>query len=104
GVTVYGDDWNFPAGGNYRWREHEGRGYWNKGVWIGFYTSTPSAVTFGPGLSGPDFLWLEPAVQVHGQTGAATVAAPGRGAGLADHRHAPSSDAKTRASVARRAK
>jgi hypothetical protein len=36
GVTVYDDDWKWPEGGNYRWREHEGRGYWNKGVWIGF--------------------------------------------------------------------
>jgi hypothetical protein len=36
GLTVYDDDWSWPEGGNYRWREHEGRGYWNKGVWIGF--------------------------------------------------------------------
>ena len=36
-LHVYGDDWAFPEGGKYRWREHEGRGYWGpNGVWIGF--------------------------------------------------------------------
>ena len=31
------DDWAFPEGGKYRWREHEGRGYWGpNGVWIEF--------------------------------------------------------------------
>jgi hypothetical protein len=35
GIKVYPDDWKW-SGDNYRWREHEGRGYWNKGVWIGF--------------------------------------------------------------------
>ena len=24
-LHVYGDDWAFPEGGKYRWREHEGR-------------------------------------------------------------------------------
>ena len=35
---VYGDDWKWADADHdkYRWREHEGRGYWNKGVWIGF--------------------------------------------------------------------
>jgi hypothetical protein len=36
GVTVYGDDWKWNDDNKYRWREHEGRGYWNKNVWIGF--------------------------------------------------------------------
>src|SRR4029079_2499253 len=35
GLQVYPDDWKWE-GDKYRWREHEGRGYWNKGVWIGF--------------------------------------------------------------------
>jgi hypothetical protein len=36
-LHVYGDDWAFPEGGKYRWREHEGRGYWGpKGAWIEF--------------------------------------------------------------------
>ena len=38
GVHIYGDDWKWADADHdkYRWREHEGRGYWNKGVWIGF--------------------------------------------------------------------
>jgi hypothetical protein len=38
GVHVYGDDWKWGDADShkYRWHEHEGRGYWNKGVWIGF--------------------------------------------------------------------
>jgi hypothetical protein len=35
GIQVYPDTWTW-SGDKYRWREHEGRGYWNKGVWIGF--------------------------------------------------------------------
>ena len=36
GVTVYDDDWKW-TGDKYRWRDPgEGRGYWRKGVWIGF--------------------------------------------------------------------
>ena len=35
GLTVYDDDWK--AGDKYRWRDPgAGRGYWRKGVWIGF--------------------------------------------------------------------
>ena len=33
------DEWKWADNDHdkYRWREHEGRGYWNpKGVWIGF--------------------------------------------------------------------
>ena len=37
-VHVYGDDWTWADAdaGRYRWREHEGRGYWRRGVWVGF--------------------------------------------------------------------
>ena len=37
-VHVYGDDWKWgdADAARYRWREHEGRGYWRGGVWIGF--------------------------------------------------------------------
>lgn len=35
GVRVYPDSWKWK-GDHYRWREHEGRGYWRKGVWIDF--------------------------------------------------------------------
>ena len=36
GLHVYGDDWKWTDNHRYRWREHDGRGYWNKGVWIEF--------------------------------------------------------------------
>lgn len=37
GVTVYDDDWKWTDNNKYRWRDPgEGRGYWRKGVWIGF--------------------------------------------------------------------
>ena len=37
-LQVHPDDWKWAEneGHRYRWREHDGRGYWNKGVWIGF--------------------------------------------------------------------
>ncbi len=36
GVTIHDDNWKW-RGHRYRWREHEGRGYWNRsGVWITF--------------------------------------------------------------------
>jgi hypothetical protein len=37
-VHVYGDDWKWADTDNqkYRWREHEGRGYWRGGVWTDF--------------------------------------------------------------------
>jgi hypothetical protein len=39
-VRVYNDDWKWTDNDSkkYRWREPEGddRGYWRKGVWIGF--------------------------------------------------------------------
>jgi hypothetical protein len=36
GVTVHGDDWKWGDKDHYRWHEHEGRGYWRGGIWIGF--------------------------------------------------------------------
>jgi hypothetical protein len=38
GVKVYPDDWRWAEteSKRYRWREHEGRGYWRNGIWIGF--------------------------------------------------------------------
>ena len=34
GLRVYGDDWRWRERDHYRWREHEGRGYWRNGAWI----------------------------------------------------------------------
>jgi hypothetical protein len=36
-LRVYNDDWKWAdhEHDKYRWREHEGRGYWRGGVWIG---------------------------------------------------------------------
>ena len=40
GVRIYADDWKWSDNekDKYRWREHDSddRGYWRKGVWIGF--------------------------------------------------------------------
>jgi hypothetical protein len=36
GVTVHPNDWKWHDGDHYRWHEHDGRGYWRSGVWIGF--------------------------------------------------------------------
>jgi hypothetical protein len=36
GIRVHEDNWRW-RGRHYRWREHEGRGYWGRnGVWITF--------------------------------------------------------------------
>ena len=35
-VTVHPDDWRWKEGENYRWHEHEGRGYWHGGTWSDF--------------------------------------------------------------------
>ena len=35
GVHIYADDWKWGEKEHYKWREHEGRGYWKRGVWIG---------------------------------------------------------------------
>ena len=36
GVTVHPDNWKWGDADHYRWREHEGRGYWKGGVWVTF--------------------------------------------------------------------
>jgi hypothetical protein len=36
GITVHDDAWKWHDGDRYRWREHEGRGYWRNGAWITF--------------------------------------------------------------------
>jgi hypothetical protein len=36
GIVVHPDSWCWREGEHYRWREHEGRGYWRNGIWIGF--------------------------------------------------------------------
>ena len=40
GVRVYAEDWKWADNDSkrYRWREHDGdgRGYWRKGIWLGF--------------------------------------------------------------------
>lgn len=38
GLTVHEDNWNWEAADHdkYRWREHEGRGYWHNGMWVTF--------------------------------------------------------------------
>jgi hypothetical protein len=35
-VHVHPDSWKWGGNDHYRWREHEGRGYWRSGVWVGF--------------------------------------------------------------------
>ena len=37
-VKVYPDNWKWADTDEkrYRWREHDGRGYWRQGVWIDF--------------------------------------------------------------------
>ena len=38
GLTIHGDDWRWKDADHdrYRWREHDGRGYWRSGVWVQF--------------------------------------------------------------------
>ena len=35
-LRIYGDDWKWSEGDRdrYRWREHEGHGYWRGDAWI----------------------------------------------------------------------
>jgi hypothetical protein len=35
-VVIHGDDWRWTDRDHYRWREHEGRGYWRSGIWVAF--------------------------------------------------------------------
>ena len=36
GVVVHDDNWRWRNRDHYRWREHEGRGYWRNGIWLKF--------------------------------------------------------------------
>jgi hypothetical protein len=37
GLRIHDDNWRWGHRSHYRWREHDGRGYWNRsGVWITF--------------------------------------------------------------------
>jgi hypothetical protein len=36
GLVVHPNGWRWGVHEKYRWREHEGRGYWRNGVWIRF--------------------------------------------------------------------
>jgi hypothetical protein len=38
GVKIYPDNWRWEEreAKKYRWREHEGRGYWRNGIWLEF--------------------------------------------------------------------
>lgn len=38
GLTVHADNWKWRDAekDRYHWREHDGRGYWRKGVWVTF--------------------------------------------------------------------
>ncbi len=36
GVVVHPDNWRWGRHEHYRWREHPGRGYWARGVWVPF--------------------------------------------------------------------
>jgi hypothetical protein len=33
-LTVHPDSWKWAAHEKYKWREHDGHGYWRNGVWI----------------------------------------------------------------------
>ncbi len=35
-VTIHPDTWHWGPGQRFAFREHEGRGYWRGGVWVGF--------------------------------------------------------------------
>jgi len=36
GIVVHDDNWRWHHRHHYRWREHEGRGYWRNGIWVTF--------------------------------------------------------------------
>lgn len=36
GLVVHPDNWKWREGEKFRWREHEGRGYWRGGAWVAF--------------------------------------------------------------------
>ncbi|HWC62089.1 MAG TPA: hypothetical protein VG501_00595 [Rhizomicrobium sp.] len=36
GITVHPDNWRWGRRDRFRWREHDGRGYWRNGAWVAF--------------------------------------------------------------------
>ena len=36
GIAVHPDNWKWAGHEKYKWREHEGRGYWRNGAWVEF--------------------------------------------------------------------
>lgn len=36
GLVVHPDNWRWGPREHYSWREHTGRGYWRRGVWVKF--------------------------------------------------------------------
>ncbi len=35
-IVVHPNEWKWGANDHFKWREHEGRGYWNSGEWRTF--------------------------------------------------------------------
>jgi hypothetical protein len=33
-LTIHPDNWKWASHEKYRWREHEGHGYWRDGAWV----------------------------------------------------------------------
>ncbi len=36
GLVVHPDNWKWAQNEHFKWREHEGRGYWRNGSWVAF--------------------------------------------------------------------
>ena len=48
-LHVHPNSWKWGEKEHYRWREHEGRGYWRSGVWIGSRTISAEKPPFARG-------------------------------------------------------
>jgi hypothetical protein len=35
-LRIQDDNWKWAEGERYRWRQHDGRGYWQGGSWVDF--------------------------------------------------------------------
>jgi hypothetical protein len=33
-LSIHPDNWKWSGSEHYRWREHEGHGYWRRGAWV----------------------------------------------------------------------
>jgi hypothetical protein len=33
-LSIHPDNWKWSGSERYRWREHEGHGYWRRGAWV----------------------------------------------------------------------